>query len=59
MEKRYPGFPANELGILSHADELQYFFLYDGYPEICVGDTEYFQFSAYLVKLWATFAKTG
>ncbi len=32
-DKVVPGFPAKELGLLSHADELQYFFLYDGYQK--------------------------
>lgn len=59
MEKSYPDFPTKELGMVSHADELQYFFLYYGYPEIANGDAEYFEFSAYLVKLWAKFAETG
>ncbi len=45
--------------MVAHADELQYLFLYDGYPEITKDDPEYFQFSAYFVKLWATFAATG
>ncbi|CAG7835486.1 unnamed protein product [Allacma fusca] len=42
----------------SHADELQYMFLYYGYPEITT-TSPWFPFSETLVKLWASFASTG
>lgn len=48
-----------ELDMVSHGDELQYFFLFESFPEITKDDPVYFQFSAYLIKLWATFAATG
>ncbi|CAG7828561.1 unnamed protein product [Allacma fusca] len=42
----------------SHADELQYFFLYDGYPEITT-DSPWYNYSKTLVKMWVDFAATG
>ncbi|CAG7828562.1 unnamed protein product [Allacma fusca] len=43
---------------VAHADELQYLFLYDGYPEITV-DSPWFKYSEALVKIWVSFATTG
>jgi carboxylesterase type B len=42
----------------SHADELQYLFLYYGYPEITI-DSPWFKFSETLVHMWTSFAATG
>ena len=43
---------------VNHADELQFLFLYDGYPEIPIG-SQYTRFSQLLVQNWVHFANTG
>jgi carboxylesterase type B len=43
---------------VAHADELQYFFLYEGYPEI-TSDSPWFNYSETLVRMWVDFAATG
>ncbi|CAG7835487.1 unnamed protein product [Allacma fusca] len=43
---------------VTHADELQYLFLYDGYPEIPIGST-HARFSQKLIRNWVVFADTG
>jgi len=58
-EKDDPNFNASAYGLVAHADELQFLFLYDGYPEIPYGDPNYYSFSEYFVRLWAYFAATG
>ncbi|CAL8091987.1 unnamed protein product [Orchesella dallaii] len=58
-EKDVANFNASSYGFVSHADELQFQFLYDGYPEIPYGDPNYYHFSEYFVRLWAYYATNG
>lgn len=47
------------MGLVSYTDEVQYQFLYRGYPEILLDDEEYFSFSKLMVQLWVQFAEMG